>query len=113
MSSKMINAGKYNRLITIYQVVQSKDSDGFPKNEEVVILEAYASVKTLRGYTMITNNTDFEKAYINFTIRYPQTTEITRDMLIKYRGKTYTIEYLDNIDFANIELEIQAKEVTH
>ena len=113
MSSKMINAGKYNRLITIYQVIQLKDNDGFPIKEEVVILQPYAEVKTLRGYTLITNNTDFEKAYINFTIRYPQTVEITRDMLIKYRGKTYTIEYLNNIDFANVELEIQAKEVTH
>lgn len=113
MSSKMINAGKYNRLITIYQVIQSKDSDGFPINEENIILQPYASVKTLRGYTLITNDTDFEKAYINFTIRFPQNTEITRDMLIRYRGKTYTIEYLNNIDFANVELEIQAKEVTH
>lgn len=109
----MINAGKYNRLITIYQVQKSKDKSGFPDNTEVVILQAYASVKTLRGYTLITNNTDFEKAYINFTIRYPHNTEITRDMLIKYRDKTYSIEYLNNIDFANIELEIQAKEVTH
>ena len=90
-----------------------KDKDGVPNNIETVILQAYASVKTLRGYTLITNNTDFEKAYINFTIRYPHNTEITRDMLIKYRGKTYSIEYLNNIDFANVELEIQAKEVTH
>ena len=111
--SSMINAGKYNRLITIYQIVQSKDNDGFPIDTETIILQPYASVKTLRGYTLITNNTDFEKAYINFTIRYPHNTEITRDMLIKYRGKTYTIEYLNNIDFANVELEIQAKEVTH
>lgn len=111
--SNMINAGKYNRLITIYQVIKSKDSQGFPVDTEITILQAYASIKTLRGYTLITNDTDFEKAYINFTIRYPQNTEITRDMLIKYREKTYEIQYLNNIDFANIELEIQAKEVTH
>lgn len=111
-TGKMINAGKYNRKILIYQVVESKDNDGFPIKVQNEILTAYASVKTLRGYTLITNDTDFEKAYVNFTIRYPNT-EITRDMLISYRGKTYTIEYLNNIDFANVELEIQAKEVTH
>jgi hypothetical protein len=33
-------------------------------------------------------------------------------MLIEFNSKTYTIEYLNNIDEANIELEIQAKEVT-
>ena len=57
------------------------------------------------------NNSDFEKAYTNFTIRYPKT-EITRDMLIEFNSKLYTIEYLNNIDEENIELEIQAKEVT-
>lgn len=112
MISKMINAGKYNRKITIYQVTESTDKAGFPINVETVILTTYANLKTLRGYTLITNNTDFEKAYINFTIRYPKTVEITRDMLIRFRGKTYSIEYLNNIDFANVELEIQAKEVT-
>jgi SPP1 family predicted phage head-tail adaptor len=62
--------------------------------------------------TIIKNNSDFEKAYTNFTIRYPLR-EITREMLIEFRGKTYTIEYLNNINEANVELEIQAKEVTH
>ena len=113
MISKMINAGKYNRKIIIYKIVKSKDSAGFPINIETQVLTTYANLKTLRGFTLITNNTDFEKAYINFTIRYPKTVEITRDMLISFRGKTYSIEYLNNIDFANVELEIQAKEVTH
>ena len=109
----MINAGKYNRRIIIYEVVKTKDNAGFPIDTEIIVLKTYANVKTLRGYTLITNDTDFEKAYVNFTIRYPQNIEITRDMLISFRGKTYSIEYLNNIDFANVELEIQAKEVTH
>ena len=113
MKSNMINAGKYNRKIIIYQVIQTKDNDGFPIKVEQEVLSTYADVKTLRGYTLITNDTDFEKAYVNFTIRHPKTVEITRDMLISFRGKTYSIEYLNNIDFANVELEIQAKEVTH
>jgi SPP1 family predicted phage head-tail adaptor len=60
---------------------------------------------------LIASNSDFEKAYTNFTIRYPKT-EITRDMIILFNKKRYTIEYLNNIDEENIELEIQAKEVT-
>ena len=42
---------------------------------------------------------------------FPVKTEITRDMLLKYNNKIYTIEYLNNVDEANIELEIQAKVV--
>lgn len=108
----MINAGKYNHKITIYRVDITKDSQGFPVKTQTVILTPFASVKTTKGMTIIQNNSDFEKAYTNFTIRYP-VTQITREMLIEFRGKTYTIEYLNNINEANVELEIQAKEVTH
>jgi hypothetical protein len=34
-------------------------------------------------------------------------------MLIEFRGKIYTIEYLNNIDEACVELEMQCKEVRH
>ena len=108
----MINAGKYNKIIEIYEVTRGKDAAGFPANVETLILITYAEVKTTRGYTLIVNDTDFEKAYTRFTIRYPET-EIDRKMIIKYNGKNYTIEYLNNIDDKNVELEIQAKEITH
>jgi SPP1 family predicted phage head-tail adaptor len=107
----MINAGKYNKEIVIYKNEITEDSDGFPIENQIPILNTFASVKTTRGFTLIANNSDFEKAYTNFTIRYP-ITEITRDMYIKFNNKIYTIEYLNNIDEANVELEIQAKEVT-
>ena len=107
----MINAGEYNKRITIYQLTEQEDGGGFKVKDETVILSVYATVKTTRGFTLITSNTDFEKAYTNFTIRFPKT-EVTRDMMIRYNGKDYTIEYLNNVDEANVELEIQAKEVT-
>lgn len=104
----MINAGDYNRKISIFKEESKEDNAGFVTKTKSVVLNAWAKVKTTRGYTLIANNTDFEKAYTNFTIRYPKV-EITRDMLIEYNSKIYTIEYLNNIDEANIELEIQAK----
>lgn len=107
----MKNAGKYNQKISIYKIIKGKDDDGFPKNEEVIVLQPYAKVKTTKGMALIINDSDFEKAYTNFTIRFPKTL-ITRNMFIKYNNKTYTIEYLNNIDELNVELEIQAKEVT-
>jgi len=110
-SLKQINAGNFNKKITIYEVVETKDDDGFPVIQEVEVLRCHAKVKTTRGFTLIANDSDFEKAYTNFTIRYPKV-EITRKMLLKFKNKTYTIEYLNNVDEANVELEIQAKEVT-
>ena len=104
----MINAGEYNKRISIFKEESKEDSAGFITKTKSIVLNAWAKVKTTKGYTLIINNTDFEKAYTNFTIRFPKV-EITRDMLIEYNSKIYSIEYLNNIDEANIELEIQAK----
>ena len=108
----MNNAGKYNRKISIYSVTVGKDSAGFKKVTRKLVMNVYASVKTTKGFTLIKNGTDFEKAYTNFTIRYPHTA-LNRDMEIDFNGKTYTIEYMNNVDEANVELELQCKEITH
>lgn len=108
----MIDAGKYNKKITIFEENISKDSSGFDVKTIKNVLVVYAHVKTTKGFTLIMNDSDFEKAYTNFTIRFPQT-QITRKMKIAFNNKTYSIEYLNNIDEKNIELEIQAKEITH
>lgn len=106
------DAGEFDKKIEIYRETITTDSDGFMVKTREVILSPYAKVKTTKGFTLISNGSDFEKAYTNFTIRFPKTT-IDRKMLIAYKGKTYTIEYLNNIDEASVLLEIQAKEVTH
>ena len=106
----MINAGDYKHRISIYQEVETEDGAGFKVKSKSIILSARAKIKTTRGFTLLKDNTDFEQAHTNFTIRFPKK-EITRDMLLEYKGKTYTIEYLNNIDELNVELEIQAKAV--
>ena len=108
----MLNAGKYNKRIKIYKTEAIETENGFQTEQKTLVLSPYASVKTTRGMTLIKNGTDFEKAYTNFTIRYPKT-EINRDMVIEFHGKEYSIEYLNNVNEDNVELEIQAKEVTH
>lgn len=108
----MINAGKYNKRINIYSVAITKDAQGFKVKTRTLALSTFACVKTTRGMTLIRNNTDFEKALTNFTIRYP-ITQINRDMEVDFNGKTYTIEYINNVDEENVELEMQCKEITH
>lgn len=106
----MRNAGKYNKRIEFYTVIKSYDAAGFPVTAETPVLTAYAEVKTTKGYTLIQNASDFEKALTRFVIRYT-TTAITYDMIIKYAGKVYTIEYINNIDEMNDEIELECKEV--
>lgn len=108
----MINAGKYNKKISIYSITNTKDADGFPIRTRNLVLTTWASVKTTRGYTLIKNNSDFEKAYTNFTIRYPKS-NIERGMEIDFNNKVYVIQYPNNVNEEGIELEMQAKEVMH
>lgn len=113
----MTNAGDYNKKISIYQIEEMEDNDGFVEKNEIIILEPFSKVKTTKGYTLIASGSDFEKAYTNFTIRYSKKVEdayynSNRDVYVKYKNKIYTIEYLNNIDEKNIELEMQCKRVT-
>ena len=113
----MINAGDYNKKISIYQIEETEDNDGFVTKKESIILEPFAKVKTTKGYTLIASGSDFEGAHTNFTIRYSKKVEDTyynsnRKVYVKYKNNIYTIEYLNNIDEANIELEMQCKRVT-
>lgn len=109
----MIDAGKYKHLIQIVKPKVSHDAEGFPTTIDEPVLEAYASVRTTRGYTLIKSGTSFEAATTNFTIRYPPETRIDRDMVVLFDGRRYGIQYLNNINYANVELEIQGAEVTH
>lgn len=109
---KPINAGDFRHRIEIYETTIVKDSAGFQTRQRNLVLRAYAKVKTTRGMTIIRNNSDFEKAYTNFTIRCPQTA-LNRDMEVEYHGKVYTIEYLSNVDENGVFIEMQCKEVTH
>lgn len=113
----MTNAGDYDKKISIYQTEEVEDNDGFVSKTEVIILEPFAKLKTTKGFTLIASGSDFEKAYTNFTIRYSKKVEdayynSNRKVYVKHKNKIFTIEYLNNVDEANIELEMQCKRVT-
>lgn len=119
MKNKVIDPGKYNQRIIIYKIESERDSRGFPSNRKHQIIKCDANVKTTRGWTLIINNSDFEKAYTKFTIRYyPKVVEAyngddksNRKLQIEYKNQQYDVEYLDNVDEANVEIELQAKKV--
>ena len=113
------NAGAYRHKISIYKVVQSKDSQGFLVDTKELVLQPYASIKTTKGMTIIVNNSSFEKAFTRFMIRYNdnvvnayyESVNSDRQMIVEYGNKSFTVEYLNNVDEMNVELELQCKEV--
>ena len=86
----MNNAGKYRFKIKIIQEYLEKDADGFNQQTPQIVLTTWAEVKTTKGMTLIANDTDFEKAYTRFVIRYP-VTKITRKMFVLFKGNKYSI----------------------
>ena len=108
----MINSGKYNHKIRIFEKITTKDADGFDVASERNVLFTFASVKTTKGFTLIANDSDFEKAFTRFIFRFP-ITPINRKMHVDFNGKEYSIEYVNNIDEAGIEMELQCKEIEH
>lgn len=105
-----MNAGNYRHRIGIYRTETVQDEQGYQREKTTLVLECYAQIKTFRGSTLVKWGTDFEKATTAFIIRRP-VTSIDRKCFIVYRGKTYTIEYLNDNDEAIVEM--QCKEIEH
>ena len=106
-----MNAGVFKHPITICRAEMREDNEGFQHEELVPVLATHAAIKTFKGSTLVKLGTDFEKATTNMTIRWPDT-QIDRKMLVIYKGKTYTIEYLNEMRDAR-QIELQVKEVEH
>lgn len=113
------NAGAYRHKISIYKVIQGKDSQGFNSDTKTLVLQPYASIKTTKGMTIIANNSSFEKAFTRFMFRYSsavvdayyESLNSNRQMIVEYGNKSFTVEYLSNVDELNVEIELQCKEV--
>ena len=54
----------------------------------------------------------YEAIFIEYAILEDRTESILKHANVKYKDKTFTVEYLNNIDEANTELEMQCKRVT-
>ena len=111
----MINAGKYRHKIDVVQTEVLVDDYGHQREvpkQNGVVWSGYAFIRTTKGFTMLANDTNFERATTNFTIRYPHT-PFSRDCRVVFNGRLSSIEYLNNIDEAGVELEMQCRELTH
>ena len=107
----MINAGKYNKKITIKRTVRTPDVSGFKTDVDTLIGSYYAEIKNMAGTTVIRLGSDWEQATTRFVIRKPAET-IKRDDTILYDGRRWRILYVRDINERGAELELQAEEVT-
>ena len=100
-----INPGIFNKKIEIIEITETKDSDGFPIKSETVILKTLAHVTNVSGTEIMRANSDFSEVKTRFLIRTPKS-EITKDMVIRFAGKTYNIIYINDYSYDKKYTEI-------
>ena len=103
-----VNAGNLNKKIEIIKFEESKDKDGFSVKNEVLVLKTWAQVTNISGAELIKSNSDFAEIKTRFLIRTPKA-EITKDMMIKFKGSVYNITYINNYSFKDEYTEIIAE----
>lgn len=103
-----VNAGSFNKKIEIVKFEETKDKDGFPVKNEVLVLKTWAQVTNIGGTELIKSNSDFVQTKTRFLIRTPNKA-IEKDMVIKFRGSFYNITYTNNYGFKDQYTEIIAE----
>ena len=111
MISLQINPGTFNKKIEIIKITETKDNDGFPIKSETVILKTWAHVTNVSGTEIMRSNSDFSEVKTRFLMRTPKA-EITKDMMIRFAGKTYNIIYINDYSYDKKYMEIMGETVT-
>ena len=103
-----INPGIFNKKIEIVKYNLTKDSDGFEIKEGITILKTWAHVTNVSGTEIMRSNSDFSEVKTRFLIRTPKA-EITKDMMIKFKGNAYNITYINDYGYDKKYTEIIAE----
>lgn len=93
-----INAGIFNKKIQVIRYEIIKDSDGFETKTEIMVLNTWAQVTNISGTEVLRSNSDFSEVKTRFLIRTPKA-EITKDMVIKFKGNSYNITYVNDYNY--------------
>lgn len=105
-----INAGVFNKKIQVIRYEITKDSDGFETKTEITVLNTWAQISNISGTELLRSNSDFSEVKTRFLIRTPKA-EITKNMMIKFKGNVYNITYINDYSYDRKYTEIIADSV--
>lgn len=93
-----VDAGSLNKRISILKKVTTRDQDGVAHEKMEEVRSCAASFKRTSGKELIRAGADFSEEKVCFTVRHSYSVELDRKMVVRYGGKEYEIEYVDDID---------------
>ena len=102
-----VNPGRLNKRIQIVRLVKNgTNENGFPlPPTEVVVRRPWAKVTHRSGSEIISANSEFSESKQRFLIRYADA-EIGTDCFVRYDGKDYDIEYMNDYNDGHEYVEI-------
>lgn len=106
----MINAGEFDKRITIVRDTPSDDGEGFKENSRAEVCKAWAKIDTTKGFTLITQGTNFDDATTRMLIRKPNV-EIRDTDIVVFKDKDWRIRYLSDINEDGVFTELQVEAI--
>jgi SPP1 family predicted phage head-tail adaptor len=103
-----LNPGELNRQITLQSKTDTIDANGYDKPTWTDVKTVWAAIKTTGSREFYAAQKQIAETTKVFKIRY---TAVDSQMRIKYGNGIYEILGINNVNEANIELQISAKEV--
>lgn len=105
-----VNPGELKKRIEIIADSEEKDSDGFPVSDSDIIIHSCRAKYTRKvGKEESGAGTEVNTATVRFLIRYTKK-ELHTDMRVRYAGKIYSIEDINDIGDEHRYIEIFCKQ---
>lgn len=103
------NPGELNRKITLQSKTDTTDANGYDKPTWADVKTVWAAIKTTGSREFYAAQKQNAEITAVFKIRYG--TVVDTQMRIRYGSRIFEILGTNNVNEANIELQISAKEV--
>lgn len=104
-----MNPSKFNKRITFKKEINTTDDEGYNVTQLVDVKTVWCMIKTMTGKEFVEANTTQNEVTSRFVIRY--TSDLSPDMLIDFKGRSFSILSIINDDEMNKTLTVIGKEL--
>lgn len=108
----LIKTSDLTQRVEVVKVTNGKDEDGQPIKTEKTVFSCWSCVQTQRLSDVKASIGTVLEGTLTFIIRYQQKSELTNDMKVRWKGKTFEIITITKGEFAKDFTTVIAKEVS-
>lgn len=107
-----LNAGNLNKRVEILRITTERDPNGYPSETVAVIRRPWAQFSRTSGAEVLKAGADLGETRARFVIRASRTVLISRKDRVRYGGKVYEIEYVNEYGDGGEYVELMTKLLT-